>query len=60
MFCTVSSQICEKHANKDCFIDKFTRLHRGNTKTSAPSFKDVEDVPSKSGTFDASKQAKIF
>ena len=46
--------------NEDCFIDKFTRLHRNNAKTSAPSFKNLEDIPSKPGAFDESSQAKTF
>ena len=46
--------------NEDCFIGKFTRLHRNNAKTSAPSFKNLEDIPSKPGAFDESSQAKTF
>ena len=46
--------------NKDCFTDKFTSLHRGIYKSSAPSFKDFEDIPSKPGAFDVSRQAKMF
>ena len=42
-----SFAILHSSGSKDCFIDKFTRLHRGNSKTSAPSFKNFEDIPSR-------------
>ena len=51
--------ILHSSGNKDRFIDKFTRLHRGNAKTSATSFKNFEDMPSKSGIFDETRQAKV-
>ena len=41
-------------------MDKLTRLHIGNPKTSVPSFKNFEDILSKSGVFDQFKPAKIF
>ena len=41
-------------------MDKLTRLHIGNPKISVPSFKNFEDILSKSGVFDEFKPAKIF
>ena len=46
--------------NRDSLIDEFTRLFRGNAMTSALSFKNFEDIPSKPAAFDESRQAKIF
>ena len=46
--------------NKDCFIDKLTRWHSGNAKTSASSFKNFKYILSILGTVDVSWQAKIF
>ena len=38
-------------------MDKFTTLHRGNANTSAPSFKNFEDISSKPGALDDFEQA---
>ena len=46
--------------NKGCFINIFIRLYRGNANTFAPSFKNVEDIPSKPGAFDVFRQTKFF
>lgn len=32
-------------------IDKFNKMHRGNAKASAPSYKNFKDIPSKLGFF---------
>ena len=41
-------------------LKRFTRLHRSNAKTSAPSFKNFEDILFKTGAFHDPNQAKIF
>ena len=44
---SISFSILHCSGNKDCFTDKFTSLHNGNAKTSAPSVNNFEDISSK-------------
>ena len=53
-----SFSILHWSGNKDCFIDKFIRLHRGSTE--GPIFKNIEDIPSRLVVFDVVRQPKIF
>ena len=44
---SISFSILHCSGNKDFFTDKFTSLHNGNAKTSAPSVNNFEDISSK-------------